>query len=363
MAENKPIRVAQVIGMAIDGGTESVFMNYYRQIDRSQVQFDFLVESESTIISKKEIEAMGGRVVFIPHYSHLFSYIRSLKKIFREGGYDIVHSNMNTLSVFPLYAAKCAGIPVRIAHSHSATNPQEKKRNLLKLLLRPFSKLYATHYFACSEYAGRWLFGDRTFDEGKVTVIYNAVDLERFRFDPEKRAEVRKKLGIGDGLVVGNIGRFVETKNQAFLLDLFAEVVKKRNDARLLLLGDGPLKDMLVEKAEKLEIKDRVLFEGITKYPEDYYNAMDCFVLPSLYEGLGMVLIEAQINGLNCLASDNVPQEANIGSVKFKSLADKDWCDSIEPKRNETGAYTENYDIKIQSPRLQSLYLEMLGLK
>ena len=160
--EEKVIKVAQVIGMAVDGGTESVWMNYYRNIDKKKIQFDFLVENESKIINKKEIESMGGKIVIIPPYNNPIKYMRVLKKIFKENPYDIVHSNMNALSVFTLRAAKKAGIKVRIAHSHSTSNKKEWKKNILKNILRPFSKVYATHYLACSELAGRWLFGNKT---------------------------------------------------------------------------------------------------------------------------------------------------------------------------------------------------------
>ena len=180
---NKTIRIAQVIGKWLGGGVEAVVMNYYRHIDRNKIQFDFICDSDSTNIPYEEIEKLGGKVILVPPYQKVFAYHKELKKIFKENNYKIVHSHINTLSVFPLYAAKCAGVPIRIAHSHSTTNKKEWKKNFIKQILRPFSKIFATHYFACSEYAGRWLFGNKEYDKGKVFLLNNAIDVNRFKYD------------------------------------------------------------------------------------------------------------------------------------------------------------------------------------
>ena len=151
----KPIRIAHIMGKWVGGGVEAVVMNYYRHINREKVQFDFICDEDSTNIPYEEIESLGGKVIIIPPYQKLFKYIKKLTKVLKEGKYKIVHSHINTLSVFPLYCAKKAKVPVRIAHSHSTTNKKEWKKNLMKQVLKPFSKLFATDYFACSEYAGR----------------------------------------------------------------------------------------------------------------------------------------------------------------------------------------------------------------
>ena len=179
--KNKPIIIAQIMGKWVGGGVEAVIMNYYKHIDRTKVQFDFICDSDSTNIPYEEIEKLGGRVILCPPYQNLFKYIKFLTKLFKENKYTIIHSNINVLSVFPLYAAKKAKVPVRIAHSHSTSNKKEWKKNIVKNILRPFSKRYATDYFACSELAGRYMFGDKTFNEGKVTVINNAIDLDMIR--------------------------------------------------------------------------------------------------------------------------------------------------------------------------------------
>ena len=360
---DKIIRVAQVIGKANSGGVESCIMNYYRHIDKTKVQFDFFVENTCKIIRKDKIEEMGGRVVIIPPYTKIFKYIKELKRLFTEGNYDIVHSNMNALSVFTLFAAWLAGIKVRIAHSHSTTNKKEWKKNLIKNILKPFSKVFATDYFACSELAGRWLFGNRTFNKGKVKIITNAIEIDKFLFNEEIRNQMRKELNIEDKFVVGHIGRFVEQKNHTFLVDVFYEVQKERPNSVLLLIGDGPLLEEIKEKIKRLGIQDKVIFAGVHKHPERYYQAMDVFVLPSLYEGLGMVLIEAQVNGLPCIISNNIPQDA-VYNQNVKEMIEFRKEEYVEQIFNLFRNFESNlnllkeYDVNNQNVILKDFYLK-----
>lgn len=192
MSQGEPIRVAQVVGKMLGGGVEAVVMNYYRHIDRSKVQFDFLVDSDSTLVPREEIESLGGRVFEIPPYQHVVEYQRELQRLFKQEGWKIVHSHINALSVFPLRAAKKAGVPVRIAHSHSTSGKGEYAKNALKAVLKTQSNRYPTHRFACSQFAGEWLFGKAEHFE----VVYNAIDLDRFRFNAEARAQARADLGL-----------------------------------------------------------------------------------------------------------------------------------------------------------------------
>lgn len=185
-----PIRVAQIVGKMNGGGVEAVVMNYYRHIDRGKVQFDFLVDSDSTLVPRDEIESLGGRVFEIPPYQHVAEYQRELQRLFKQEGWKIVHSHINALSVLPLFAAKKAGVPVRIAHSHSTSGKGEYAKNALKAVLKTQSNRYPTHRFACSGYAGEWLFGKGA----EFEVMYNAIDLDRFRFNAEARAQARADL-------------------------------------------------------------------------------------------------------------------------------------------------------------------------
>lgn len=330
------MRVAQIVGKMNNGGVEAVVMNYYRHIDRSKVQFDFIVDEDSTCIPREEIESLGGRVYIVPPYQKLNKYIPALIKLFIENQYKIVHSHINTLSVFPLYAAKKAGIPVRIAHNHSVAAPGEWKRSLLKYTLRPFAKVYATHYAACSRYAGEWLFGKESMECGEVTIFNNAIDLDKFKFDENVRNEVRKELGLEGKFVIGHVGRFCYPKNQEFLIDVFEEVYKQNHNAVLMLVGDGPDRKKIEEKVNMLNLKTRVLFLGNRNDVNRLYQAMDVFVLPSRYEGLPVVGVEAQVAGLPCVLSDRITLETKMtDSAVFLSIDDgiKKWSETVLSER------------------------------
>lgn len=370
MKKNKPIRVAHVVGKWLGGGVESVVMNYYRHIDRTKIQFDFICDSDSTNIPYDEIDHLGGRVILVPPYQKLFQYLKELKKIFKENNYKIVHSHINTLSVFPLYAAKKAGVKVRIAHSHSTTNKKEKKKNLMKQVLRPFSKLYATDYFCCSELAGRWLFGNKEYDKGNVFLLNNAIDIEKFQYNEKVRKEKRKELNIKDNtLVIGHIGRFVAQKNHTFLIDIFHEVHKKNNDSILILVGQGPLMNEIKEKVDDLKLTKYVKFLGQRADVNELYQAFDVFVLPSLYEGLGMVLIEAQCSGLSCIASTEVPSIAkltdNVSFIPLNQSVDK-WSEEImKYKKIKRKNHIEiinigGYNVDIEIQKMEKKYLSFL---
>lgn len=323
MAE--PIRVAQVLNRMDSGGIEAVVMNYYRHIDRDKVQFDFYFAEDSSFPQREELEKLGAGIYPIPAYSRPFQYHRALYKAFKDKQYRIVHAHLSTMSVFPLFAAWRAGVPVRICHNHSTAHWGEGLKTLLKYVLRPFNKLFATEYFACGETAGRWMYGDRCFKRGKVTVMPNAIDTEKFAYDPEARVALREELGIPeDAFVVGHVGRFMYQKNHSFLIDVFAELVKQRPDAVLLLIGEGELMEKIEKKVQRIGIEGKVIFTGARQDVEKLYSVMDVFCLPSFYEGLSVVAWEAQANGLPIVFSNKIPKEAGIGTnYKFLPLKEK----------------------------------------
>lgn len=369
---NKVIRVAQVIGMAVNGGTESFWMNYYRHIDRSKVQFDFLVESTSKIINKEEIESMGGRVIIIPSYKNPIKYVKTLTRFFKENKYDIVHSNMNALSVFTLKAAKKAGIKIRIAHSHATTSKKEVLRNIAKQILKKFSKKYATHYFAVSDVAARWLFGNKTVDNGKVYFI-NSFDVSKYLFDKIARQKLREKLNIKDDeIVIGNIGRMVQTKNQEFVIKLFAELSKCHPNYKLIFGGEGPLKEELANSSKKYHVDEKVIFYGADENIAKLYSALDLYIFPSLYEGLGLTLLEAQASGLPCLASTGVSQETKIlDEVRYLDLKEdlSIWIKNIEDllnidvNREQCGdkCMASSFAIESSAKELMKIYFDLLS--
>lgn len=372
MNKEEPIRVAQIVGKWIGGGVESLILNYYQNMDRTKIQFDFICDEDSTDIPYDKIKKLGGSVILIPPYQHPFKYHRKLKQILKKGNYKIVHSHISTMSVFSLFAAKCAGVPVRVAHSHSTTNKKEKKKNLLKQILRPFSKVFATDYMCCSELAGRWLFGDKEYNNGNVYLLNNAIDLDKFKYDENIRNSKRKELNISDDMfVIGHVGRFVEQKNHRFLIDIFNEIHKKNSNSILILAGQGPLMEKMKAKVEKLDIKDCVRFLGQRNDINELYQAFDVFCLPSLYEGLPIVGVEAQAAGLLCILSDEMTKETKVlNTTKFLSLKQEpiEWANCIikimkKFKRNNTRKEiaNNNFDISVEVNKLENKYNELLG--
>lgn len=359
------IRVAQVMGYMDGGGVEQVVMNYYRHVDHKKIQFDFLVCEGSGMVPRDEIEQLGGCVLMVPGYKNLPGYMRALEHLFREERWPIVHSHVNTLSVFPLRAAKRAGVPVRIAHSHSTAGKGEPAKNLLKYALRPLSSVYPTHRMACSRYAGEWLFGrDADFE-----VLYNAIDLSRFSFNSRVRESARAELGAAPhDYVIGHVGRFMKQKNQGFLIQAFNRLHNRMPNTLLVLVGEGGQKNKAKELIEDMGLTHCVRLLSQRNDINELYQAFDVFCLPSIYEGLGMVVIEAQVSGLPCVVSTCVPSEVNLtGNVEFLPLDNPDaWAKSIAIAarcgRTETSApLFYKYDINTASVHLQTRYLELGG--
>lgn len=363
----EPIRIAQVMGKMLGGGVETVVMNYYRHIDRSRVQFDFLVDSDSTRVPRDEIESLGGRVFIIPPYQKQIPYQRELERLFREQRWPIVHSHINTLSVFPLRAAQRAGVPVRIAHSHSTANPNERAKTVVKNVLRTQANRYPTDRFACSMLAGKWLFGE----DADFTVMNNAIDLGRFFFSQKKRILLRSEFGIENStFVVLHMGRFVEQKNHRYLLEVFSEFLKSNPNSLLMLAGDGPLRHEMEEITRSLGIAEKVRFLGQRNDADRLYCAADVFCLPSLYEGLPVVAVEAQAAGLPILMSDKVTREALITSRAEMVPLDagiREWADAAKKvgmvRQSEISSQDREaiarYNIDNAAPLLMEKYIEL----
>ena len=368
MGEHAPLRVLQVLNHMDFGGIESVVMNYYRFIDRRKVQFDFAVSKDSRLPQSDEIKRLGGSIYQLPQVLHPGKYIAALMDILRERSYQVVHCHMNTLSVLPLLAAYLAGTRVRICHNHTTAHFKEGLRTVVKYGLRPLCKWFATDYFACGEYAGRWMYGNRCFDAGNVYVMRNAIDTQRFQFEPAKRERVRNELGIADKFVIGHIGRFMYQKNHAFLVDVFYEVYQRRKDAVLLLVGEGELLGRIRDKVQRMGIADAVIFYGSSRDTGELYPAMDLFCLPSFYEGVPVVAIEAQGNGLPVLVSDKVSQEAKLqndymivplslpaGVWAVKALSDRE-CGRMR-ERGFSEVREAGFSIQSEAVNLQTYYV------
>lgn len=369
---NKPVRVAHVVGKMLGGGLEASVLNYYRNIDRSIIQYDFLVDDDSTLIPE-EIEQMGGRVIKIPPYQHQLTYQRALYRILKENNYPLVYSHMNTLSVFSLFAAWRAKVPIRIAHNHSTAGKGEWKKNLMKYSLRPFAKVFPTDLCACTFFAGEWLFGKKVMRQGKVKVWQNAVEIDNFLFDQARRDSMRVELGIEDKYVVAHVGRFIHQKNHEFIVEIFDCIRRKKENAVLLLVGDGELVPMIKDKIRSLGLEKDVIFLGNRSDIANIYQAMDVFVMPSFYEGLGMVAVEAQIAGLPVICADTVPVEAKIcDNMKYLRLNDpaEKWAnlllqytDSFVRKNMKEAAIKAGYDIKPAAQKMTEWYKQILSIK
>ena len=362
-----PTRIAYIIGKMWAGGVEAVVFNYYRAIDHSKYQFDFYYDEDSTVEPPWDLIDMGARFIMLPPYQRMPKYIKELRKHLKKEKYAIVHSHLNTLSVFPLYAAWRENIPVRIAHNHSVPGGNELKRNIAKNILRCFSKLFSTDYFACSEKAGRWMFGDKAFDGGKVYVLKNAVDFQKFNISDDEVDAQKAELGIQNKLVIGHVGRFTYAKNHQFLLDIFKEVMKEKESAVLLLVGDGELHDEIVQGIKNRGIENNVVLVGKVQTPEKYYRLNDVIVLPSVFEGLSMSTVESQVAGVPVVISKAIPEEAIIsdGCVymdikESPSMWAKTVVNMIDRKMHLTDA-AEDYDIKVQSPKLEAWYYKALS--
>ncbi|MBQ8170789.1 MAG: glycosyltransferase family 1 protein [Oscillospiraceae bacterium] len=372
------IRVAQILGKMNGGGAEQMVMNYYNAIDRENIQFDFFIFKGSRHVPVEEIKAMGGRIYVLPTLKRPFRYMKVLKKLLSESGYDIVHCHLSTLSGLALRAAQKAGVRVRILHNHSTSGGmRELARNIAKSLLKPFAKRYATEYLACSELAARWMYGNVPVCEltesappVKVArIMRNAVDTDKFRYDVKKRSELRKELNIPASMTVfGHIGRFCPQKNQSFVIDIFKEILLQHKNSVLIMAGEGGDKELIQAQVIAAGISGKVIFTGQRNDADRLYSAFDCFLLPSNYEGLPVVGVEAQCAGLYCLFSDKITKEAKItDSVQYLSLKTSaaDWaCAAVccSKLRNQNGAAqvsNAGYDIKAAAKDLEKYYLSL----
>lgn len=357
-----PIRVAHVIGKMWAGGVESVVFNYYRNIDKNVIQFDFFYDEDSTVDPPQDIIDMGAQFYKMPPYKQVSRYIRTLKKYFRQNTYSIVHSHLNTLSIIPLFVAWSVKIPIRIAHNHSVPGGKEWRRNILKYVLRIGSKIFPTDYFACSEKAGRWLFGDKAYEQGKVLIIKNAIDFNKFQVDVSVKNSIIQEFDLNDKFIVGHVGRFTFAKNHLFLLQIFACIKRYKTNAVLVLVGDGELKKAIDEQIIKLGIGDSVIMIGQTNQPEIYYSVMNVLIMPSVFEGLPLTAIEAQVSGVPAVLSKVIPQEAVITeSCVYHDINEPAnvWAKAaieISRKNQEKLRGYEEYDIRSSAEKLGNWY-------
>lgn len=360
-----PIRILQIVPAMNLGGMETFIMNVYRHVDRDRVQFDFLTHYAAPGYYDEEIEALGGRIyrLSVREDNNLFRYLKQLDRFFADHPeYTVVHGHYSGFGMFYNHYAKKHGVAVRIGHSHSTGSERGLTGFLDKCMSRCFSR-GLTRRLSCGVDAGKALYRKKPFDVYPV-----GIDLGRFAFDPGLRKQMRGAWGLdADAVVYGHIGRFDPVKNHDFLLEVFTAIYARQPSARLLLVGDGPLRGEVEAKAALLGLEGKVVFAGNRSDTPACYSAMDCFMMPSHYEGLPLVLVEAQANGLPCFVSSAVSAEAGITpSVHFLPLSSGPgfWADSIlgvplARQDNRAALAAAGYDIEATAKRLQALYLQL----
>ncbi len=338
MLHNKTkARIAFVVGECVPGGIKSVLFSYIEKLPKEQFSFDVVAYKVASSAEYSFVDRYGGTLIEIPSISHPMKYNSSLSDVLSKGNYDICHSMLNSLNPIVMHAAKNASIPVRIAENLSAGHPLEKKSKI-KSLLKPFAKCWSTDIAANSNLAAGWLYGE---DASDCEILPNPISFSKFEFDGALRKQMRESLDLDSRYVIGWIGRFAPQKNPLFLLEILRSVREKGIDAALLTVGYGPLEEEFLSLAQSMKLDSHLVHVGGKQDLTPYYCAMDCFVLPSLYEGLPVVGLEAQASGLPCVFSSEVTQEVSIiDSCSFVRLeAGPDaWAEAIVGARSQRKA-------------------------
>ena len=360
----EPIRVLHVVTHMNCGGLETMIMNYYRKIDRTKIQFDFLTHRPAT--EKKfyddEIYSLGGKIYHVSRLNPFsINYKNEISQFFdHHKEYRIIHVHQDCMSSVILKIAYKKGISVRIAHCHSS-NQDKNIKFIIKLWYKRMITRYATGLFACGQFAGKWMFGKNA----KFYVLPNAIDAKQYSFSKIKRKKIRKDLGLSENVfLIGHVGRFSEVKNHKFLVELEKYLSLKNDNIYMLFVGQGELMGEIQRLVTEYKLDDKIFFLGLRKDIFDLMQAMDVFVLPSLYEGLPVSIIEAQASGLPCLISNHVPIDCAITNlVKQSELDIFKWMDALMEikgsQRRDTYNEIKNahYDINDNARSLENYYL------
>jgi len=366
------IRVLHSVSNMDRAGLETMLMNYYRHIDRDKIQFDFLANKPKKGAYEDEVEQLGGRVFVSPGFNpiKLLKYRAFMKDLFHEHPeIQIVHAHNGALAYYALREAQRNGIDIRIAHSHNSKINWDLKWPI-KQYCRANLANVATELWGCGELAGKFYFGKKNIEERGYTIIRNAIEEERFIYNEEIRERLRKEYNLGDKFVIGHVGRFMLQKNHDFLIDIFAEIKKKNENSVLFLIGEGELEKNIRDKVNKLGLTDSVIFTGSIPNVNEMYQMMDVFILPSLYEGLPVVGVEAQASGVPCIFSNTVTQEVKITDVtQFISLNEESayWAEQVlkhkvnNKRKNMTDdIVAAGYSIHTEAKKLEQMYLSLI---
>lgn len=353
-----------------NGGVQSVVNNYYNHMNLEENQIDFLTLLPGDKEMEDEWKKRGCNIYKIggSEEKNLYLFCKEIEKFFQKHhDYDVIHSHQTNLDLFYLREAKKWKIPVRILHAHSTNCDISKFR---MLILKLTSKLYANYFFACSEEAGKFIFGKKIKNDERFYVINNAIDVEKYIYNSKIREEQRNKNNIENNFVIGNVARMVEIKNHEFLLKVFKEILAINKDAKLLLIGNGPLEEKLKKDAKELKIDKNVIFYGVTNKVNDLLQAMDVFILPSLFEGVPLTVIEAAASGTKYVISDKINSHLNKNNLELKISLEETpefWAKEIlefatkYTKENQKKLLIDSkFDINIEANRLEKIYQEIL---
>lgn len=366
----KKIKVLMLVpNLFVANGVASFVMNYLRNLNHDEVQVDIASYKEGDSVYYAEVEAAGGKMFFLPGIKNLPEHVKVCNKILSEGQYDIVHDNTLHISIPMMWCAKKAGVPVRILHSHNSKMGETPAKAFRNRFFLPVLRSLATNYAACSQLAGRAMFEDQGF-----TVIPNVIQTEKYRFDPTMRKSVRQKMNATDKFVVGTVGRLAEQKNPFFAIDVFKCLLKNVPNAEYWWVGSGPLEKSVQDYVNQKGLSENVRLLGSRDDVTSLYQGMDVFFLPSLFEGLSIVTVEAQAMGLPCVVSDVIPPEAEYTELlKRCSLQDsiEAWVEKIrntQIKKTERKQYQEYLSESVFSDvgcgnRLKKIYERCLSEK
>lgn len=354
------IRIVEIVCGLQNGGVETMLYNYLYNIDKTNYKIDIITHGKSNEITKKRFEDIGCKIIEItPKKTNLRRSLKELYSYLKEGNYDIVHTHMNINNSIPLVFAKILKISKRISHSHASKNTRQYLKKIYEQINKFIIRIFANQYIACGEEAAIYLYGKKMFFNHKVTILKNAIDLEKYKYNDKMRKKIRDKYGIKDNnILLGHVGRFTYQKNHIFLIEL----LKRLNNPnfKMMLIGDGELKPKIIEKVNEYQLNDSVIFLENISNMYDYLSAMDIFLLPSNFEGLPLVGVEAQANGVKCLFSSNIDKRLKINSnVKMLDLVLEEWvkeCKIEERIDSEKKLREHGYDIKEQAKKLSYIY-------
>lgn len=342
------------------GGVEEYVMNLSRYSKGSANRYGYLIMGRTTVY-EEELKRLGVEYFFVPSKRHVVANIITYRKIFKKlrDSYNAIYFNTSGLYyAIPYLFAVIYGYRI-ILHSHSTSG--KKIKSFIHMFNRWWIMKFVSVRLACSKPAGEWMFGNKqSFD-----IIPNAVDLDRFKFCMQNRIDCRKKYGVDDYYLIGTIGRLHWGKNQVFLVEILKELLKKNVDAKLIIVGEGEMKEQIIAKAEELGVAQRVIFTGQKDSTEMYYSAMDCFLLPSFAEGFPVTLVEAQANGIPCIVSDRVTRETNIsGNIKFLSLDSSPllWAEEVMNNRERYDCMNKLNDMGYNVKKLDGLVWNYLNI-